>query len=116
MCRLVRHREVVAAPFLGRSDLTRPDLLRALIAGPIRDTITKRAMPVTDANLEPRKLCLDQFLKLSLMAESGGHAKFMIQNGGVRVNSEIETRRRRKLVVGDVVDVGGKRLTVHRAE
>ena len=73
-------------------------------------------MTSEDENSESKKLCLDQFLKLSLMAESGGHAKFMIQNGDVRVNSEIETRRRRKLVVGDVVDVGGKRLTVHRAE
>ncbi len=69
---------------------------------------------VTDSEL--KKLCLDQFLKLSSIAETGGHAKFMIQNGDVRVNGEVETRRRRKLAVNDIVEVGGKRLTVQSAE
>ncbi|TXT35890.1 MAG: RNA-binding S4 domain-containing protein [Planctomycetota bacterium] len=64
---------------------------------------------------EANKLCLDQFLKLSSIAGTGGHAKFMIQNGDVRVNGEIETRRRRKLVVGDVIDVGGEQFLVTNA-
>jgi len=65
-----------------------------------------------NAKPESRMLCLDQFLKLSSMAETGGHAKFLIQNGEVTVNGEIETRRRRKMVAGDVVEVGGQRLLV----
>ena len=69
-----------------------------------------------EADCESKKICLDQFLKLSWIASSGGNAKFMIQNGEVRVNGEIETRRRRKLVVNDIVEVGGKRLTVQSAE
>ena len=69
-----------------------------------------------ELNSESNKICLDQFLKLSSVAETGGHAKFMIQNGEVRVNGEVETRRRRKLVVNDIVEVGGKRLTVQSAE
>ena len=69
-------------------------------------------MTVADINPEPNKLCLDQFLKLSSVAETGGHAKFLIQNGEVQVNGEIETRRRRKLMVGDVVEVGGEQLVV----
>ncbi len=44
--------------------------------------------------------------------ETGGHAKFMIQNGEVKVNGEIETRRRRQLVLGDVVEMNGKQLVV----
>lgn len=63
-------------------------------------------------NPEPKKLCLDQFLKLSWVVETGGHAKFMIQNGEVKVNGQVETRRRRKLVAGDVVEIGGKQLAV----
>ncbi len=66
-----------------------------------------------DPNPEPRKLCLDQFLKLSWIAETGGHAKFLIQNGEVSVNGEIETRRRRQLAAGDVVVVGGKQFPVN---
>ncbi len=60
-----------------------------------------------EAVSKSRTLCLDQFLKLSSIAETGGHAKVMIQGGEVKVNGEIETRRRRKLAPDDVVEVGG---------
>ena len=39
-------------------------------------------------------------------------AKVMIQSGEVKVNGEIEIRRRRKLVAEDVVEVGGNKLLV----
>ena len=58
---------------------------------------------------EPVTLRLDQFLKLRGIAESGGRAKLLIQGGEVQVNGEVETRRRRKLVVGDVVEFDGTR-------
>ena len=58
---------------------------------------------------EPVTLRLDQFLKLRGIAESGGRAKLLIQGGEVQVNGEVETRRRRKLVVSDVVEVDGTR-------
>ena len=64
---------------------------------------------------KPKQLCLDQFLKLSSLVETGGHAKFLIQNGEVQVNGEIETRRRRKLIAGDVVEVGDRRLLVYES-
>lgn len=64
------------------------------------------------AESEPKKLCLDQFLKLASIVDTGGHAKFVIQNGEVQVNGELETRRRRKLVVGDIVEIGGERYQV----
>ena len=52
-------------------------------------------------------LCLDQFLKLVGLAGTGGQAKMMIQGGAILVNGEVETRRRRKLAAGDVVEVDG---------
>ncbi|MFO1020287.1 MAG: RNA-binding S4 domain-containing protein [Planctomycetales bacterium] len=57
-------------------------------------------------------LRLDQFLKLSSITGSGGEAKFLIQSGEVKVNGQTETRRRRKLAVGDVVEVAGQKLKV----
>lgn len=57
-------------------------------------------------------LCLDQFLKLTSIAESGGQAKVMIQAGKVKVNGQIEIRRRRKLIINDVVEVGGRKWSV----
>ena len=56
----------------------------------------------------PSALCLDQFLKLASIVESGGQAKVMIQGGEVKVNGETETRRRRKLALEDVVEAGGR--------
>ncbi len=50
---------------------------------------------------------LDQFLKLQGLVGSGGQAKLMIQSGEVMVNGEPETRRRRKMVDGDVVHFEG---------
>ena len=52
-------------------------------------------------------LCLDQFLKLTGIAGTGGQAKLMIQGAEIRVNGEVETRRRRKLAAGDAVEIDG---------
>ena len=57
-------------------------------------------------------LRLDHFLKLNALSGTGGQAKALIQSGEVKVNGEVETRRRRKLNVGDVVQVGGKQFVV----
>jgi ribosome-associated protein len=57
-------------------------------------------------------LRLDHFLKMNHLSGSGGGAKMMIQGGEVKLNGEVETRRRRKLHSGDIVEVGGKRLVV----
>jgi len=61
---------------------------------------------------EPLSIRLDQFLKFSAVVGTGGQAKLLIQDGLVKVNGEIETRRRRKLLVGDVVEVDNQRLVV----
>ena len=55
---------------------------------------------------------LDQFLKLIDVAQTGGHAKFLIQNGDVYVNGEVEYRRGRKLHEGDVVTIDDQNWTV----
>lgn len=55
---------------------------------------------------------LDQFLKLQGMVSTGGEAKSLIQNSNVKVNGDIENRRGRKLVPGDVVELFDERLTV----
>ena len=47
---------------------------------------------------------LGQALKLAGLVESGVDAKIVIQNGLVKVNGEIDTRRGKKLVDGDIVE------------
>lgn len=55
---------------------------------------------------------LGQFIKLANLVESGGQAKGLIADGEVSVNGEVETRRGRTLVDGDVVTVAGQSARV----
>ncbi|AWN23430.1 RNA-binding protein [Deinococcus irradiatisoli] len=50
---------------------------------------------------------LQDFLKMAGLVDTGGEAKFRIQNGEVKLNGEVETRRRKKLRPGDVVEIYG---------
>jgi ribosome-associated protein len=58
---------------------------------------------------------LDQLLKLRGAAESGGQAKAMVQGGMVKVNGEVETRRGKKLRLGDKVEARGQTMVVDAA-
>jgi ribosome-associated protein len=53
--------------------------------------------------LSDRPINLTQVLKLAGCVQSGGEAKAVISAGAVRVNGEIELRKRRKLKAGDIV-------------
>nr|WP_297422661.1 RNA-binding S4 domain-containing protein [uncultured Actinotalea sp.] len=48
---------------------------------------------------------LGQLLKLAGIAESGGHARALLEEDEVTVNGETETRRGRRILRGDVVVV-----------
>ncbi|NCT89957.1 RNA-binding S4 domain-containing protein [Cellulomonas sp. APG4] len=48
---------------------------------------------------------LGQLLKLAGAAESGAHARHLLDEGEVHVNGELEQRRGRQLGAGDVVTV-----------
>ena len=56
------------------------------------------------------ELC--QLLKLESLAQSGGEAKFFISEGLAKVNGEIETRKRKKIIAGDVVEFEGTVIEV----
>ncbi|TCL76334.1 ribosome-associated protein [Hydrogenispora ethanolica] len=53
-------------------------------------------------------ITLGQFLKWASIADSGLEAKFLVAEGKISVNAEIEKRRGRKLVPGDRVTVAGQ--------
>lgn len=59
---------------------------------------------------------LDQLLKVSGLAQTGGHAKMAIQGGEVLVNGEIETRRRRKLFAGDRIEFNGEVVVIDEGD
>ena len=55
---------------------------------------------------------LGQALKLAGLVGSGVDAKFVIQNGQVKVNGEVDTRRGKKLYSGDNFEFDGTLVTV----
>lgn len=55
---------------------------------------------------------LGQALKLAGLVESGVDAKFVIQDGLVNVNGQIETRRGKKLIAGDMIEYDGQTIRV----
>ena len=50
---------------------------------------------------------LGQALKKAGLVESGVDAKFFIQDGQVKVNGEVDTRRGKKLYPGDTFEFEG---------
>ena len=55
---------------------------------------------------------LFKLLKFEGMAESGGAAKSVIADGQVLVNGKVETRKRKKIVSGDIVEFGDEKIRV----
>ncbi|OIP49826.1 MAG: RNA-binding protein [Deltaproteobacteria bacterium CG_4_10_14_3_um_filter_60_8] len=59
---------------------------------------------------------LGQFLKLAGLVDTGGEAKLRVQNGEVRVNGAVDTRRGRQLAPGDLVEMAGIVVQVAEAD
>ena len=55
---------------------------------------------------------LNAFLRINGVAGTGGKVKLIIRAGSVKVNGETETRNKKKLHAGDVVEYGGKNYAV----
>jgi ribosome-associated protein len=74
--------------------------LTAELEGPVRD------VAVTG------DIRLGQFLKRAELVDTGAEGKELVAAGEVLVNDEVDTRRGRQLVDGDVVQVGDRRVRV----
>ncbi len=55
---------------------------------------------------------LFKLLKFEGLVGSGGEAKYVISEGLVTLNGEIETRKRKKIVVGDIVEFDGEKMEI----
>lgn len=55
---------------------------------------------------------LGQLLKAANMVSSGVDAKFVIQDGLVKLNGEVELQRGKKIHVGDIVEFDGMEVKV----
>ena len=59
---------------------------------------------------QPIELC--QLLKFSGLADTGGAAKHLIGEGQVLLNGVVETQKRKKVMGGDKVTLGGETIVV----
>ncbi|WP_020535467.1 RNA-binding S4 domain-containing protein [Lewinella cohaerens] len=55
---------------------------------------------------------LINLLKIKQIAQSGGHAKMIVEDGLVTVNGEQEFRKRKKLRPGDIVELEEITITI----
>ena len=62
--------------------------------------------------LDEEYIELYKLLKVMGVAESGAHAKMLIEEGNVRRNGDVETRKRAKIVSGESIEVGGEIIEV----
>ena len=59
-------------------------------------------------NKEPVELY--KILKFEGLTTTGGEAKLLIGDGQVTVNGDVETRRRRKMLSGDIIGFRGEEI------
>ncbi len=64
--------------------------------------------------IETEFIKLDSLLKFAALVDTGGEAKYAIQEGMVKVNGEICTMRGKKIRPGDTVDFAGNVLKVEK--
>lgn len=67
-----------------------------------------------EIKLKDEYIKLGQALKAAGVVEDGVEAKYVIQEGQVKVNQEVDTRRGRKLYEGDVVSFEGNEIRIVR--
>ena len=82
---------------------------RHLLLGVIKEEILAISEKYGD-----ERLSLIHILKAAGLCESGVEAKEVIQDGLVKVNGSVDTRRGRKLYDGDVVSYDGQEIKIQK--
>lgn len=68
-----------------------------------------------DVEITKEPVELYKILKFEGILSSGGEAKAAIAEGLVIVNGAVETRKRKKIVAGDIVEFGDEKIRIQRA-
>ena len=65
-----------------------------------------------DLEITVEPIELYKILKFENMVNSGGEAKYVISQGQVVVNGEVETRKRKKIFSGDIIEFKEEKLRI----
>ena len=63
-----------------------------------------------DVEITEEPVELYKILKFEGLVASGAQAKSVIEEGLVRVNGEVETRKRKKMLSGDIIEFADEHL------
>ena len=69
-----------------------------------------------DVEITEEPVELYKILKFEGMVASGAEAKLVIEQGLVLVNGEIETRKRKKMMSGDIIEFSDESLRLKLSE
>ncbi|NNF15860.1 MAG: RNA-binding S4 domain-containing protein [Gammaproteobacteria bacterium] len=67
---------------------------------------------MNDIELTTQPVELYKILKFAGLVASGGEAKMIIASGQVQVNGHKETRKRKKISAGDIIELGTEKYRV----
>ena len=65
-----------------------------------------------ELEIEEEPIELYKILKFENMVDSGGEAKYVISEGRVAVNGKVETRKRKKIFSGDIVEFENQKIRI----
>ena len=65
-----------------------------------------------EVNITREPVELYKILKFEGIVASGAEAKSVVADGQVRVNGIIETRKRKKIVSGDIIQFGDEKIQI----
>lgn len=65
-----------------------------------------------DVDILKEPVELYKILKFEGMVSSGAEAKAVIAAGQVLVNGEVETRKRKQIVSGDIIEFGKEKIRI----
>lgn len=82
----------------------------------VRHCIKKEKSSMRQVDITKEPVELFKILKFEGIVASGGQAKLVIGDGQVTVNGEVETRKRRKIMGGDIITFGDEELRIRLAD
>ncbi|MFK7795495.1 MAG: RNA-binding S4 domain-containing protein [Gammaproteobacteria bacterium] len=71
-------------------------------------------MTIVEITSEPVELY--KILKFEGIVSSGAEAKSVIADGQVLVNNEIETRKRKKIISGDIIEFADEKMQIQLSQ
>lgn len=69
-------------------------------------------MEIREVKITKEPIELYKILKFEGIVSSGGEAKAVVAEGQVLVNGKIETRKRKKIVSGDLIEIGDEKIVI----